>query len=226
MVLVCKRLSLINLGPFFSINSSKEIQKLFEAAVVTVVGDGTNMLFWKDRWLIGNRSESEIAPSLVAMVPRRRINKRLVSDALHSDWINDFQGALTFRVLLEFFELYHVLQDIVLQPGVPDSHLSKFSSSGSYTVKSAYETLSQGAIYFEPADRIRKSCAPNKCHFFIWLVEYNRCWTTDRLARRGLQHSECCPLCDQQQETINHLLVACVFSRQVWFELLWLAKLQ
>jgi hypothetical protein len=27
-------------------------------------------------------------------------------------------------------------------------------------------------------------------------------------------------LCDQEEETINHLLVSCVFSRQFWFELL------
>ena len=27
-------------------------------------------------------------------------------------------------------------------------------------------------------------------------------------------------LCDQEEETINHLLVSCVFSRQSWFELL------
>jgi hypothetical protein len=44
----------------------------------------------------------------------------------------------------------------------------------------------------------------------------NRCWTADRLDKRGLQHPPTCPLCDQAQETINHILVTCVFSRQVW----------
>jgi hypothetical protein len=42
----------------------------------------------------------------------------------------------------------------------------------------------------------------------------------DKLARRGLDHPERCPLCDQQAETINHLLVSCVFARQVWDGLL------
>jgi hypothetical protein len=41
----------------------------------------------------------------------------------------------------------------------------------------------------------------------------------DRLARRGLPHPIHCPLCDQQYETINHLLVGCSFARQLWFEL-------
>ena len=48
----------------------------------------------------------------------------------------------------------------------------------------------------------------------------NCCWTADRLARQGLDHPEYCPLCDQDEETVQHLLVACVFSRQVWFSVL------
>ena len=39
----------------------------------------------------------------------------------------------------------------------------------------------------------------------------------DRLAKRGLQHLDACPLCDQAQETAQHLLLSCVFTRQVWF---------
>jgi len=40
------------------------------------------------------------------------------------------------------------------------------------------------------------------------------------LARKGLQHPAACPLCDQAQETIDHLLVSCVFAHQVWFYIL------
>lgn len=55
--------------------------------------------------------------------------------------------------------------------------------------------------------------------FFMWLVMHYKCWTADRLARRGLQYHKKCLLCDQGEETINHLLVSCVFSRHLWFEL-------
>jgi hypothetical protein len=56
--------------------------------------------------------------------------------------------------------------------------------------------------------------------FFMWLVTHNKCWMVDPLARRGLQYPPRCPLCDQEGETINYLLVACVYSRQFWFGLL------
>ena len=69
-------------------------------------------------------------------------------------------------------------------------------------------------------ERIWKSWAPGKCKFFLWLVAHDKCWTTDRLARRGLPHPAQCPLCDQEEETVNHLLVSCVFARQFWFYLL------
>jgi hypothetical protein len=79
----------------------------------------------------------------------------------------------------------------------------------------------QGAIHFEPAERVWRTWTTSKCRFFIWLVEHNMCWTSDKLAKRGtgMDHPEQCPLCDQQAETINHLLVSCIFARQVWTDL-------
>lgn len=47
-----------------------------------------------------------------------------------------------------------------------------------------------------------------------------RCWTADRLRKRGLPHHEACPFCDQEDESIDHLLVGCVFARQLWHTLL------
>uniref|UniRef100_A0A0A9C8D1 Reverse transcriptase zinc-binding domain-containing protein n=1 Tax=Arundo donax TaxID=35708 RepID=A0A0A9C8D1_ARUDO len=53
----------------------------------------------------------------------------------------------------------------------------------------------------------------------MWLACHNRCWTANRLARRGLPHPDHCPLCDQADESITHLLVNCVVARQIWFQL-------
>jgi len=76
-----------------------------------------------------------------------------------------------------------------------------------------------GAVTFEPWHRLWKSWAPSKCKMFLWLAIRNRCWTADRLAKRGLSHPDKCPLCDQEDETIQHLLTSCVVARQVWFRL-------
>ena len=57
---------------------------------------------------------------------------------------------------------------------------------------------------------------PPKCKFFLWLAIRNKCWTADRLQRRGLHYPASCPLCDQEQETIQHILCNCSFSRDFW----------
>jgi len=73
---------------------------------------------------------------------------------------------------------------------------------------------------FEPWKRLWKSWAPGKCKTFLWLAIRDRCWTADRLQKRGLPHPDRCPLCDQEQETVQHILAAFVFARQFWFAIL------
>jgi hypothetical protein len=55
-----------------------------------------------------------------------------------------------------------------------------------------------------------KSWAPPKCKFFIWLAINNKCWTADMLKKRGLDFPECCVLCDQEEETVQHIISSCV----------------
>jgi hypothetical protein len=185
-------------------------------AVVTTVGDGSNTLFWKDRWLNG-KSIKDIAPTIYAMVPARIVNKRKVNEAFSNmRWLFDFQGTLTLQLLLKFMDLHQVVDQVELQPRVTDAHLWRLSALGQFSTKSAYTTKFQGATSFEPAERVWRTWAPNKCRFFIWLVEHNWCWTSDKMAKHGMDHPEHCPLCDQQDETISHMLASCVFARQVW----------
>ena len=55
---------------------------------------------------------------------------------------------------------------------------------------------------------------------FVWLPIRNRCWTANRLLKRGLQHPERCMLCDQEEKTIQCILMSCVFARQFWCAIL------
>ncbi|GJN20378.1 hypothetical protein PR202_gb07748 [Eleusine coracana subsp. coracana] len=73
---------------------------------------------------------------------------------------------------------------------------------------------------FEHWRLIWKTWAPNKCKIFLWLASRNRCWTADRLQRRGLEHPEKCVLCDQEEEIVQHILTSCLFARQFWNRIL------
>jgi hypothetical protein len=102
---------------------------------------------------------------------------------------------------------------------VADSHVFRLSPNGKYSAKAVYKGFFVGSVSFEPYKRIWCAWAPPKCKFFMWLVAHNRCWTADRLARRGLPHHERCVLCDQGEENINHLLLSFIFARDFWFEI-------
>jgi hypothetical protein len=41
-----------------------------------------------------------------------------------------------------------------------------------------------------------------------------------------MDHPVQCPLCDQEDETVHHLLISCVFSRKVWFRIFSLVNLR
>jgi len=204
---------------FFPIQAQHQVQSFFAMAVKTVIGNGKNTSFWTDGWLL-DQSLKQTLPHLYSAVAVRA-RKRTVFDAITDGrWISDIRGALSVQVLIEYVHLWELLSDVELQPEVEDLHIWKFTSSGLYSTKSAYEALFIGATQFDPWERIWKSWAPGKCKFFLWTAAHNRCWTADRLAKRGLNHPPKCPLCDQIEETIDHLLVSCVFTRQFWFIIL------
>jgi hypothetical protein len=91
-------------------------------------------------------------------------------------------------------------------PSLRDQHRLTPSASGVNSSKFAYDRFFKTAVLFEPAKRIWRSWALPKLKFFMWFASLKHCWTADRLARGGLDHPEKCLLCDQEEETILHIL--------------------
>lgn len=65
----------------FHIPVHKCAQAFFSIAVVSEVGNGAATLFWSDRWIQGQRI-ADLAPQVFATVPKMRISKRTVHEAL------------------------------------------------------------------------------------------------------------------------------------------------
>jgi hypothetical protein len=169
----------------------------------------------------------EFAPRLLAVVPKRIANIRTVRDALTDRrWISDIRGSLTVGVIADFLSLWDALANMELQMDSEDKHIFRFASDGEYLANVAYDSMFIGSTQFAFYDIIWKTWAPSKCKFFMWLPALRRCWTADRLQRRGLDHPDRCLLCDQAPETVNHLLTNFPFAREFWFHFLGLVNLQ
>ena len=88
---------------FLPVKAQPQVKAFFAAAVVTVVGNGKNTLFWTNRWMAGQSLE-HILPNLFGIVTARG-RGRTVADALNNRWwISDLKGALTVDVIFEYLQ--------------------------------------------------------------------------------------------------------------------------
>lgn len=139
--------------------------------------------------------------------------------ALHA-WVSDIAGAGTVQVILQYLKLWERVIDVQLLPGVPDSIIWRWASNQQYSAASAYGAMFIGSFAPFGAGLIWKARAPAKVKFFFRLALHRRCWTAERRKRHGLQNDDSCILCLQCSETLEHILLGCVFSREVWDRLL------
>jgi hypothetical protein len=86
--------------------------------------------------------------------------------------------------LFEYFQHWDMMHDILLSQE-DNQHSWRLEGSGQFTSKSAYRAFFNGSTTFEPWLRIWKTWAPGKCKVFLWLAIHYRCWTADRLQKRG-----------------------------------------
>ncbi|GJN25462.1 hypothetical protein PR202_gb13291 [Eleusine coracana subsp. coracana] len=108
--------------------------------------------------------------------PKRAIKQRTVAQGIaNKAWVADIQSALTVQILIEYLQVWYLVENVILQQGVQDQHVWHFTQSGIYSSKSAYDAFFLGAIRFAPWKRIWKSWAPAHCKLFMWLAVNNRC---------------------------------------------------
>lgn len=64
---------------------------------------------------------------------------------------------------------------------------------------------------------------PPNVKLFTWLATRGTLWTEDRRRRHNLDAHDVCWMCDQEQETRDHILVNCSYTIW-WGALLWLGR--
>lgn len=116
-----------------------------------------------------------------------------------------------------YLHLWDLVDGFTLQQYSPDQHIWRFTRSGHYTSKSGYELFfSLALLSLRHAKEFGNLGSPTLFFFLVWPTINHHCWTADRLSKHGHPHPGACPLCDQAEETIQHLFVSCVFARQIW----------
>ena len=134
-------------------------------------------------------------------------------------WIRDIRGGMSVAALRDYVRLWHALNGVVLNDE-PDRFRWKWTASGDYTASSAYRAMFIGTVRSPTIPRIWKNWAPLRVKFFTWLALKKRLWTADRRRRHNLDAHDPCWLCDPEDETVDHLLVCCSYTKVIWWNLI------
>lgn len=112
--------------------------ELFAASTSVTIGDGRKALFWESPWACSSTLKA-VAPNLFR---HARKKKRTVAEALQDNkWIDDIRYNLTTALVTDFFKVFEIIwtSGITLTQDIEDNIRWKWTTSGVYTTKSAYQ---------------------------------------------------------------------------------------
>jgi hypothetical protein len=201
------------------VHEDEPTRVFFRASATVMVRNSASTLFWEEQLLDGQGLQ-ELASDLLAVVPARRRPRRTVQSALVDNaWLSDVQGPLTVPVIMQYVQVRELVDSFQLMEG-DDMVAWRWCASGQFSSSSAYDVMFLGQSTMQGAKQLWKARALLEHKFFLWLAIQDRCWTNGRRFRHGLTDDANCALCLQHDEEINHLLLGCVYSREVWFLML------
>ena len=125
-------------------------------------------------------------------------------------WSPCFSRPFNDWVLEEVARFFQVLYEKKMFPRLEYKLLLKEAKDGRFFVKLTYKGLGHSrALPFPYQSPLRLVC-------FAWEASWGKVLTLDQLKRRGRILANRCFLCEEEEETVEHLLVLCPKARMLW----------
>ena len=106
---------------------------------------------------------------------------------------------------MERFLLF--LHNKKIRPFQEDRLLLKETLTNGFSVSLMYRKLRYSLPTDFPWQSIWNPIVPPKLGFFAWEASWGKVLTLDQLKRRGISLVNRCCLCEESEETIDHLLI-------------------
>ena len=131
-------------------------------------------------------------------------------------WTLDWKRALLQPELQHLDELTVVLSQHCPQQGKEDTLL--WQGQNTYSVKELQRKVNVEVEIDSLVCTVWKKLAPPKVELFMWLALLGKLNTRQRLCDIGILQEDqaTCPLCVLQSESIDHILLSCHYSQQIW----------
>jgi hypothetical protein len=135
----------------------------------------------------------------------------------NNNWIRSTR-LINDSVLLDEYVLLLLMISSVSLTNEKDAIRWRWTSSGKFTVASAYKCQFMGSVVHFPDKEIWAAKAEPKCNFFAWLILHNKALTADNMVKKSWPCNTTCPLCFCLLETAGHLLTQRNFSEALWHD--------
>ncbi|XP_071688252.1 uncharacterized protein [Rutidosis leptorrhynchoides] len=192
----------------------------FTNSFVRIIGNGLSTSFWNDFWL-GNFSLKSRFERLFYLDsdPNVTVAGRLGQSGFEGvgnwDWVREPTG----RAAGSLTELKVLLQGIKLDDQKNDTWGWSLSGNGFFKTKTLTGIIDSKLLKTPQSflATLHNYLVPKKVEVFIWRVRKGRIPVLTNLDKRGVDlHSVRCPICDNGVEYIQHSLLSCRKTLEIW----------
>ena len=117
--------------------------------------------------------------------------------------------------LEEVERFLHFIHTKKIRTGQEDRLLLKESITDGFSVRRMYHKLMFTPPLDFPSRSIWNPIVPPKLGFFTWEASWGKVFTLDQLKKRGIPLVNRCFLCEENEETIDHLLIHCLRAKEL-----------
>ncbi|CAN1144455.1 Putative ribonuclease H protein At1g65750 [Linum perenne] len=180
----------------------------------SAIRDGTDTLFWSDKWVDADIRLIDYADTAAAEFDLSCTVASMVNT----------EGQWDYPRLERLFTPDAV--DIVAGMTPPqasrgaDDWVWGLENSGSFSIKSAYNLICQTNSMSDSilSKAVWRWNGPGRIKHFLWLATMDKLLTNDARRRRGLCADGSCCWCGTTDETSLHVLQDCTFAKSVWLK--------
>jgi hypothetical protein len=199
----------------------------FGSNVRSVLDDGNNISFWKEKWL-GMVPLCVSYPTLFEASSQRESVVAAMGVWEHNDWSWRLSWRSDLSAMDEVLthDLIPLLNQIRSCRVIEDRRKWLVSSTCVFSANSAYVGLlnraemdSLGESKVIALKRMWKNNVPSKISSFGWRLLLEKLWTREALFRKGIITNiieRCYVLCFNLEESLDHLFLNCHFSATLW----------
>jgi hypothetical protein len=193
----------------------------------SILGDGNDIAFWKDKWL-GSTSLRDMFPNLYTktMQPESFVTDMGSWESDAWAWNFDWNATLTEIEVEQAHDLLLLLEQTRPCGGEEDRRRWLAHEAGFFTVKTAYNSLLHrldvpelDTAMVHALKLLWINNVPSKVSIFGWRLLLEKLPTKDALYNKGIitnNQERRCVLCLREYEDINHIFFNCSVSIEVW----------